>query len=177
MISMYIMFTNIANFNNTNDYLPLLNGVLITDLFVILCLNTKLIKSVVLRKWYDQYNLSAVIADVLIIVIGLIITRAIYYYIFNTFSIVKFVSLAVIVQVIHDILFYIFFKNIPRGINKMLDTFKDYATEVSYKAILADSGMMIMASLLFSYLAGKSVNTNIIVLILFVYILPYLLYN
>jgi hypothetical protein len=177
MISMYIMFTNIANFNNTNDYLPLLNGVLITDLFVILCLNTKLIKSVVLRKWYDQYNLSAVIADVLIIVIGLIITRAIYYYIFNTFSIVKFVSLAVIVQVIHDILFYIFFKNVPRGINKMLDTFKDYATEVSYKAILADSGMMIMASLLFSYLAGKSVNTNIIVLILFVYILPYLLYN
>lgn len=29
------MFKNIANFNNTNDYLPLLNGVLITDLVVI----------------------------------------------------------------------------------------------------------------------------------------------
>jgi len=171
------MFTNIANYNNTTDYLPLLNGVLITDLFVILCLNTKLIKSVVLRKWYDQYNLSAVIADVLIILIGLIIARAIYYYVFDTFSIIKFVFLAVLVQVIHDILFYIFFTNVPRGINKMLDTFKDYANEASYKAILADSGMMIMASLLTSYLAGKSVNTNIIVLIAFVYILPYLLYN
>jgi uncharacterized protein YacL len=140
-------------------------------------LNTKLIKSVVLRKWYDQYNLSAVIADVLIILIGLIIARAIYYYVFDTFSIIKFVFLAVLVQVIHDILFYIFFTNVPRGINKMLDTFKDYANEASYKAILADSGMMIMASLLTSYLAGKSVNTNIIVLIVFVYILPYLLYN
>jgi uncharacterized protein YacL len=171
------MFTDIANFFNTKDYLPLLNGVLITDLFVILCLNTRLIKSTVLRKWYDQYNLSAVIADVLIIFIGLIIARAIYYYVFDTFSIVRFAGLAVIIQIIHDILFYIFFTNVPRGINKMLDTFKDYAKDASYKAILADSGMMIMASLIASFLAGKSLNTNIIVLIVFVYILPYLLYN
>ena len=73
------MLNNIADFNNVNDYLPLFNAVLITDLFVILLLNTKIIKSDVLRKWYSQYNLSAVIADVLIILIGLIITRAIYY--------------------------------------------------------------------------------------------------
>ena len=33
------MLKNIANFNNTNDYLPLLNGVLITDMFVILLLH------------------------------------------------------------------------------------------------------------------------------------------
>ena len=79
------MFKNIANFSNTNDYLPLLNAVLITDLFVILLLNTKVIKSVVLKKWYIQYKLSAVIADVLIILIALIITRAIYYYVFDTF--------------------------------------------------------------------------------------------
>jgi len=171
------MFKNIANFNNTNDYLPLFNAVLITDLFVILLLNTKIIKSQVLRQWYSQYNLSAVIADVLIIFIGLIITRAIYYYVFDAFSIFKFVSLAVIVQIIHDILFYLFFSNIPRGLNKMLDTFKDYAYEVSYKAIFADSGMMIMASLIASYLATKNTNINIITLTLFVYLLPYLLYN
>ena len=171
------MFKNIANFNNVNDYLPLFNAVLITDLFVILLLNTSVIKSKVLVNWYAQYNLSAVIADVLIILIGLIITRAIYYYIFDEFSIVKFIIIAVIVQVIHDILFYILFKNTPRGVNKMLDTFKDYANEVSYKAILSDSGMMIMASLIASYLANKNTNTNIIVLISSLYVLPYLLYN
>ena len=66
------MFTNIANFNNTSDYFPLLNGVLI-------------------------------------ILIGLIIVRAIYFYIFDTFSIEKFIILAVIVQSTHDILFYTFF--------------------------------------------------------------------
>ena len=171
------MFKNIADFNNISDYLPLFNAVLITDLFVILLLNMRVIKSQVLRQWYSQYNLSAVIADVLIILIGLIITRAIYYYVFDSFSIVKFVILAVIVQIIHDILFYIIFSNIPRGVNKMLDTFKDYANEVSYKAILADSGMMIMSVLIASYLVNKSTNTNIIVLISFLYLLPYLLYN
>ena len=110
-------------------------------------------------------------------VIGLIITRAIYYYIFDSFSIVTFVILAVIVQIIHDILFYIFFSNIPRGVNKMIDTFKDYANEVSYKAVLADSGMMIMSCLIAYYLVNKNTNTNIIVLISFLYLLPYLLYN
>ena len=171
------MLKNIGDFNNINDYLPLFNSVLITDLFVILLLNTSVIKSQVLRKWYSQYNLSAVIADVLIILIGLIITRAIYYYVFDSFSIVKFVILAVIVQIIHDLLFYIIFSNVPRGVNKMLDTFKDYANEVSYKAILADSGMMIMSCLIASYLVNKNTNTNIIVLISFLYLLPYLLYN
>ena len=171
------MFNNIANFNNVSDYLPLFTAVLITDLFVILLLNTGMIKSLVLNKWYSQYNLSAVIADVLIILIGLIITRAIYYYIFDEFSIIKFICVAVIVQIIHDILFYILFNNIPRGVNKMLDTFKDYANEVSYKAILADSGMIIMACLIASYLVNKTLNTNLIILIISVYLLPYLLYN
>jgi hypothetical protein len=171
------MLKNIADFNNINDYLPLFNAVLITDLFVIFLLNTRAFKSQVLRQWYSQYNLSAVIADVLIILIGIIITRAIYYYVFVSFSIVKFVILAVIVQITHDILFYVFFSNIPGGVNKMIDTFKDYANEVSYKAILADSGMMIMSCLIASYLVNKNTNTNIIVLITFLYLLPYLLYN
>ena len=171
------MLKNIADFSNTNVYLPLFNAVLITDLFVIFLSNIGVIKSQVLRQWYSKYNLSAVIADVLIILIGLIITRAIYYYVFDSFSIVKFIILAVIVQIIHDLLFYIIFSNIPRGVNKMLDTFKDYANEVSYKAILSDSGMMILASLIASYLANKSLNVNIIVLIVSMYLLPYLLYN
>ena len=35
------MFKNIAKFNDTSHYLPLFNGVLITDLFVILLSNMK----------------------------------------------------------------------------------------------------------------------------------------
>ena len=123
------MLKNIANFNNINDYLPLLNAVLITDIFVILLLNSKVIKSVVLRKWYNQYNLSAVIADVLILVIGIIITQLIYPYLFSSYSLGLFIIIAVIVQICHDISFAYYFNVVPRGKSRILDTFKDYAKE------------------------------------------------
>ena len=168
---------HIGNFNNVNDYLPLLNAVLITDLCVIALSNMGFIQSKVLKKWYANYNLSAVIADVFVILLVLILTRFLYYYLFDTFSLMKFIGLAVSLQIIHDISFYLFVTSVPRGVNKMLDTFKDYGIEASYKAILADSSMMIMASLLATYLVNQSTNTNIIVLIFFTYLLPYLLYN
>ncbi len=171
------MLKNIADFNQIHDYLPILNAVLITDLFVILLSNMGVIQSSVLRKWYAQYNLSAVMADVFIIVLVFILARFIYGYLFDKFSILKFIGLAVLLQVIHDVLFYLLFSNVPRGVNKMLDTFKDYAKEASYKAILSDSGMIIMSCLLAYYLVNQNTNTNIIVLISCLYVLPYLLYN
>jgi hypothetical protein len=166
---------NIANFNNTN-YLPLLNGVLITDLFILLLLNTRTIQSKVLRQWYSKYNLSAVISDVFIILIAFIVTRYLYYFVFESYSLFKFILLALGVQICHDILFYMLFSSIPRGVNQMMDTFKDYANELSYKAIIGDSFMMIMSALIASYLYKQSMNTNIIVFILSFYVLPYLLY-
>jgi len=171
------MFKDISNFTHTQDYLPIFTSVLITDLVVILLLNTNIIQSRVLREWYATYNLSAVIADVLIIFIGIIIARYLYSRLFKSYTLLKFIGLAVTIQIIHDLLFYIFFKNVPRGVNRMLDTFKDYAKEVSYKAVLSDSGMMILASLLSAYLVGKNLNTNIIIMIVVVYLTPYILYN
>jgi hypothetical protein len=171
------MFQDIAKFSNMSDYLPLFIGVLLTDMFVILLSNMKMFKSHALKEWYNSYNLSAVMADVLIIFLVLILTRFLYYRLFDNFSIVQFIILAVVLQVAHDVIFYLFFKNIPRGMNRMLDTFKDYAKEIGYKAILADSGMMIMASLIASLLASKDANTNFIILIGSLYVLPYLLYN
>jgi len=171
------MLKNIANFNNTNDYLPLLNAVLITDLGVILLANMRIIQSQVLKKWYQKYNLSAVLADVLILLIVLIIARALYYTIFDTFSLFKFIILALVLQIMHDVLFYLLFSNIPKSVNNMMDTFKEYAKENSYRAILSDSGMIISSCLIASYLVNKNTNTNIIVFITSLYLLPYLLYN
>jgi len=163
------------DFNNINDYLPLLNAIIITDMIGILLSNTNIIKSTILKKWYSTYKLSAVIADVTIILIGLIITRALYYYIFKKFSIINFIILALIIQIIHDILFYIFITIIPRGKNEMIDTFKDYANEISYLAIIGDSIMIISACLIGYYLINKNTNTNIILLIILLYLLQYML--
>ena len=172
------MFKSISNFDNTSDYLSILNGVLITDLCVIFLLIFGFIKSKVLLEWYSKYNLSAVIADVLIIIIGIIAARFVYPYVFGEkFSLINFIGLAVLIQIVHDILFYYLFSMIPRGKNMMLDTFKDYANEVGFKAVLSDSLMMIVACLLSSYFVSLNLNTNIIILIFSLYILPYAIYN
>ena len=109
--------------------------------------------------------------------IVLLITNKVYYYIFKEFSIINFIILALILQIIHDILFYVLITIIPRGKNRMIDTFKDYAKEISFYAIIGDSLMIISACLIFYYLINMDINTNIIILIVSLYIMPYILYN
>ena len=171
------MTTNLANFARTQDYLPIITGALLTDLAFIALNNADLlVRSKVLQKWYQLYTVSAVLCDTFIIVIGIILARFFYQYVFNSFSLVKFIGLACAIQIVHDILFYIFFQSVPRGTSRILDTFKDYAQEVSGYAILGDSAMMVVASLLFALLAQQSLNTNIIVLIVALYTMPYLIF-
>jgi hypothetical protein len=170
-----MIFRDISNFNNISDYLPILNGCINADLIIIFLLYNGVFKSYYLKKWYKKYQLSAVIADVLILVIGIIIARYLYKYLFGAFNIWKFTGLAVAIQIIHDILFYWLFKSIPVGYNAMLDFFKEYANEVGINAILGDSFMMVISCLLSSYFATYSINTNIIILIVSLYFIPYMI--
>jgi hypothetical protein len=59
----------------------------------------------------------------------------------------------------------------------MLDVFKDYGDEVGATILLIDAAMMISTVLLASWFVGFSQNANIILLIVALYILPYLLYS
>lgn len=173
------MFADISKFSRISDYLPILNGAILADILIIGALfYTNLFKSSQLERWYNNYGLSAVIADVLILVIGIIIARALYSRIFGeNFSIIAFVLLVVGIQIIHDVLFYALFQAVPVGKNKMLDLFKDYAKEVKGGAIVGDSIMIVIATLAASLLAGVSLNTNIITLIGLTYVLPYVLHT
>jgi hypothetical protein len=172
------MFSPIHKFDNLSDYLPILNGSIAADLIVIFILYyTPYFNSKFLKQWYENYRLSAVLADVLILVIGMIITRYIFKKLNWSWNLTKFLITILVVQVIHDYLFYLFFKSVPVGKNKMLDVFKKYAQEVGYKAILGDSFMIIISVLLSSYYAGLSVNTNIILLISLTYLVPYFIFS
>jgi hypothetical protein len=166
------------NFQDTSSYLPIFNAVLLTDMSVIILSIVGAIQSKVLKDWYASYNLSAVISDVFIIVLCLILARFMYPFVFgNEFSLLKFTGLSVTIQVIHDTLFYYLFNSIPKGTNRMLDTFKSYASEVKLGAILSDSAMVIASCILAYSFSSLSFNTNIIMLIGLIYMLPYLIYS
>ncbi len=46
------MFKDISNFNNVNDYLPILNGCVNADLIIIFLLYHGIFKSKLLGQWY-----------------------------------------------------------------------------------------------------------------------------
>jgi hypothetical protein len=170
-----MIFKDISNFTNVNDYLPILNGCINADLIIILLVFHRFFKSNYLKKWYKKYQLSAVLADVLILFIVIILARFFYKYLFTSFSIWKFTGLALFIQIIHDILFYWLFRSVPQGYNAMLDFFKLYAKEVGVGAIIGDSFMMIIACLLSSHFATYSINYNIILLVISLYFFPYII--
>ena len=170
------MFKDISRFNNINDYLPIIKAILIVDIIGIVLSYSNMLGKY-LRIWYQQFLLSAVLADVLVIFLVVIIARAIYYYVFDTFSIINFIIVMLVIQITHDILFYLMINIIPKGANKMIDLFKDYADEVSYKAIIGDSIMIIATGLIASYLANFDANINIIILTVFVYLLQYIIHT
>ncbi len=169
------MFKDISNFDNWSDFLPILSGCLIAEIIIIIMAFTYFEGSK-LRSWYNILGLSAVIVDVLILIIGFIITRFLYNKIFSEFSIIKFILLALVVQIVHDVLFYyLLVKPIPVGSNRMFDLFKEYGNEVGIGAITGDSFMMIISVLFASLLANANTNTNIIIIVCMVYLIPYLI--
>jgi hypothetical protein len=171
------MFKDITQFDNTEDYLPIIAAILIVEVITIILSFTDITQSAFLKVWYKKYLLSAVLADVSLIFLGFVIARSLYYSLFDEFSTFNFILLLVIIQVIHDILFYIMISSIPKGANRIIDILKDYADEISYYAILGDSAMMISAALIAGYIANFDANTNIIMLAFFVYILQFILYT
>ena len=100
-----------------------------------------------LNVWYNRFKLSAVAADVFIIMIGIGIARYVYtefIYPSQDWNPAYFTGTAVGIQIVHDILFYFgVIKTIPEGHNAMIDVFKQYADEKGAGAIIGDSVLMI----------------------------------
>jgi hypothetical protein len=168
---------NLSHFDQINDYLPIITAALIVDMIVLFRIDLGYINIKSLNTWYNKFGLMAVIADVLSIVIGIIIARFLYPFIFSEYSLVMFLLLTCVVQITHDVSFAVFFNSIPRNKSVILDVFKDYGKEVGITILMVDAIMMVSTILLGSYLATLKTNSIIVILIISLYILPYLLYS
>ena len=123
--------------------LPLVVAVLWVDLIVIfLSLYGVLGKTI--REWYAKFGPVAVLSDCLIIILVIMLANFLY----PTASTLELILLALILQVVHDGLFYVLvIQQVPEGQNGIIDLFKKYAAEGSYRILIADA-LMVLASIL-----------------------------
>ena len=170
----------LINYNDKNDYLPIFTSNLYADLLIILITFTGILGTgkswKVLGNWYKKYRLSAMLADILIGVIYLLIARYVVYVLKWKVDLFQFGVIAVLIQILFDFLFYLFFKMIPKGSNNMLDLFKDWAKFAKADALWGDSILVLVGVVLSSFLKEKSFNMNMFLLIIGGYLTPYIIY-
>lgn len=168
------------DFKDKFEYVPIITSNIYADLLIILITFSGILgvgKSwKILEKWYKSYRLSAMLADILIGVIYILITRYLVYYLKLQPDLFMFGVYAVIVQLIFDFLFYLFFNNLPKGANDMLDFFKEWAKHAKLDALWGDSCLVIFAVIVSAYLNTLSFDKNIFLLILSLYLTPYVIY-
>lgn len=168
------------DFKDKFEYVPIITSNIYADLLIILITFSGILgvgKSwKILEKWYKSYRLSAMLADILIGVIYILITRYLVYYLKLEPDLFMFGVYAVIVQLIFDFLFYLFFYNLPKGANDMLDFFKEWAKHAKLDALWGDSCLVIFAVTVSAYLNTLSFDKNIFLLILSLYLTPYIIY-
>ena len=100
-----------------------------------------------LDKWYSQFGIVAVISDCLVIILGILVAQIFL-------PSIPLLPAAVMVQLVHDILFYLFvIVPVPTGHNKMIDLFKEYSVENNWKILLADSLMIGSSVIIADYLS------------------------
>lgn len=166
-----------TDYENKFEYIPILTANIYADLFIIFVAFSKIYFNIrSLDGWYKKYRLSAMIADILIGVLYILLGRYLVYTSGVEVGLTAFAAICVFIQIVFDFLFYMFFSIIPKGSNNMLDFFKVYAKEAGTGALLGDSFLVIMAVVLSALLNQSSYDTNIVFLIMSVYLTPYFIY-
>jgi uncharacterized protein YacL len=155
------------------DLLDISSAVIWVDFFtILLSKNFNLGNS--LKVWYDKFGIVAVISDCLVIILGILIAK----FLFPSADLVTLVLVSVLIQIIHDVLFYLFvIQKLPLGHNSVIDLFKEYAAENSWKILVADSIMIASSVLLADYLSTLKSQYVSFIGLLGVYSMTYIIYT
>lgn len=127
-----------------------------------------------LDKWYANFGIVAVISDCLIIVLGILIAQ----FISPGANAITLAGISIVVQLIHDVLFYyLVILGVPRGQNSVIDLFKEYSVENSWKILVADAAMMASTVLVADYLSNLKASYTTFIGLLGVYSITYIIYT
>ena len=176
-----VELANVGNYRAVEDWWFLLPAILFVDvifIFLIRFFPARFGKPA--NDWYDEFGLAAVLSDVMIIALGIAISRYLYSYFFmekEGWHMGYFIGLAVVVQMVHDIAFtYGVVFTVPKGANSMIDIFKEYVK--GGPIILFVDTLMIVGSILIgAALKNQDAHYTVSGSLLTAYALSYILFT
>lgn len=137
-----------------------------------------------INDWYTNFGWSAIILDVLSVIIGFYITKFIYLYlvkkklISESYPLLKFLALMLTVQILHDFTFYFtVIRNTKIGNNAIMDELFTYSKAIGTGAVLGDSFMYLLATPLLFYLTKFEDESNTFISIVLAYIIGYIIHQ
>lgn len=156
------------------DWVSLFTATAVVD-FLVIVLSKFVSLTKALNEWYRDFGVVAVGSDILIIVLGIALAKLL----FPMATGWNLVGIAVVIQVIHDVLFYIgIIRGVPSGQNKIIDLFKKYAAEGSWQILLADAAMVTGSVLLMEWYSDNLTSDQTAFIgVLAVYALLYIIYT
>ena len=172
----------LTDYRKTEDYLYIITAAIVVDLVVIFLARypgpSPMFKVKALNDWYEKFGFLAAAADILSLIIGVTAARYLYTGLGLKNSLWFFVAVVVLFQLCHDIFFFVaVITQMPKGENKMIDVFSDYAKENGVKILISDALMMISTTLLAAFLKGLPAHVSASSMIVSLYALCFALYT
>jgi len=172
----------LTDYKKTGDYLYIITAAVVVDLIVIFLARypgpSPMFKVKALNDWYEKFGFLAAAADILSLIIGVTAARYLYTGLGLKNSLLFFVAVVVLFQLCHDVFFFLaVITQMPKGENKMIDVFGDYAKENGAKILVSDALMMIGTTLLAAFLKELPAHVTVSSLTVSLYALCFVLYT
>jgi hypothetical protein len=162
--------SSIADYRNNTSWLQIVAAVVFLELLYIVFLKSV---SQNMREWYNMFGLLAVLADVGIILIAFALARYLTTFLEKK-SLLSFVLILVLVQVMHDLCYYFFLvKPFPVNRNGIIDYMKSYGKSAGLWAIAGDTAMVVSMAVFASALSTQPAHVSILALLVGLYGIPY----
>lgn len=137
-----------------------------------------------INDWYTNFGWSAILLDLLSLIIGFYLAKYLYLYLLhknvisNKYVLPTFLLIMLAIQILHDFTFYFtVIKNSEFGKNAIMDELTKYAKHVGVGAVIGDSFMYLLATPLLYYLFMLDVEENIFISLICAYIIGYIVYQ
>ena len=167
---------NIGNYLEVEDFYPMGMASILGVNMAVAAARLGNVGGISLNTYFDTFGLEGILANTAMIIIIMQIARFAYTYgSAKPWSPFVFVCILLVVQLIHDIIFYYGAVNVlPSGKNEMIDALKEYAAEHGKSALGGHAILLIVVAVMAMVFKEVSILIRMTIVASIFYAMPFI---